>query len=121
MCVPLKFRIKLPLGLSETPFSIKENIVKIDGNLNTLGTGSTTSRPRVDRPSKGEGGTSGAVTLSTASTQLAGAGSGAPVDSARIAAIKQAISEGRFQINAEAIADSLIDTARDLLQSQRKA
>ena len=28
--------------------------------------------------------------------------------------------EGRFQINADAIADGLINTARDLLQSQRK-
>ena len=32
-----------------------------------------------------------------------------------------AILEGRFQVNAEAIADGLIDTARNLLQSQRKA
>jgi negative regulator of flagellin synthesis FlgM len=95
--------------------------VKIDGNIKTTGTGSTASRPRVDRSSKEEGSASGAVTLSAASTQLAGAGSGAPVDGARIAAIKQAIAEGRFQINPEAIADSLIDTARDLLQSQRKA
>jgi len=39
----------------------------------------------------------------------------------RIAEIKLAILEGRFQVNAEAIADGLIDTARNLLQSQRKA
>jgi len=37
------------------------------------------------------------------------------VNSARIQEIKQAISEGRFQINPEAIADRLIETARDLV------
>lgn len=44
-----------------------------------------------------------------------------PVNSARIAEIKQAIAEGRFKINPEAIADGLIDTARDLIRTQRRA
>lgn len=44
----------------------------------------------------------------------------APVNSARIQEIKQAISQGRFKINPEAIADRLIETARDLVNSQRK-
>jgi negative regulator of flagellin synthesis FlgM len=44
-----------------------------------------------------------------------------PVNTARIQEIKAAISEGRFKINPEAIADSLIETARDLVNSQRKA
>lgn len=43
-----------------------------------------------------------------------------PVDSARIQEIKQAISEGRFQINTGAIADRLIDSARDLLNSKQR-
>ena len=44
-----------------------------------------------------------------------------PVNTARIQEIKEAISQGRFRINPEAIADSLIDTARDLVNGQRKA
>lgn len=44
-----------------------------------------------------------------------------PVNTARIQEIKDAISQGRFKINPEAIADSLIDTARDLVNGQRKA
>ena len=44
-----------------------------------------------------------------------------PVNMARIQEIKDAISQGRFKINPEAIADSLIDTARDLVNGQRKA
>lgn len=43
-----------------------------------------------------------------------------PVNSARIQEIKQAISEGRFTINPEAIADRLIESARDLVNSSGK-
>ena len=44
-----------------------------------------------------------------------------PVNSARIQEIKDAISQERFRINPEAIASGLIETARDLVNSQRKA
>lgn len=44
-----------------------------------------------------------------------------PVNASRIQEIKEAISQGRFKINPEAIADGLIQTARDLVNSQRKA
>ena len=43
-----------------------------------------------------------------------------PVNTARIQEIKSAISEGRFKINPEAIADRLIESARDLLNSNGK-
>lgn len=41
------------------------------------------------------------------------------VDSARVEAIKLAISEGRFKINPEAIADSLLATVKDLVQNPK--
>ena len=41
------------------------------------------------------------------------------VDSARVDAIKLAISEGRFKINPEVIADSLLATVNDLMQNQK--
>lgn len=44
-----------------------------------------------------------------------------PVNAARIQEIKDAIAQGRFTINPEAIADGLIQTARDLVNSQRQA
>lgn len=47
-----------------------------------------------------------------------------PVNTARVQEIKQAISEGRFKINPEAIADRLIESARDLISkssNQRQA
>jgi negative regulator of flagellin synthesis FlgM len=44
-----------------------------------------------------------------------------PIDSSRVQEIKQAIAEGRFRINPEAIAERLISTAQELIDAQRKA
>lgn len=37
------------------------------------------------------------------------------VNAAKVAEIKQAISEGRFEVNPEAVAGRLLDTVRDLI------
>lgn len=37
------------------------------------------------------------------------------VDSAKVAEIRQAISEGRFKVNSEAVAERLLQTVRDLI------
>lgn len=60
-----------------------------------------------------------AVSLSQVAGSLQ-AGERPPVNTARIQEIKQAISEGRFKINPEAIADRLIESARDLVNSNGK-
>lgn len=57
------------------------------------------------------------VRLSGASAEL---GSEPALDSARLQEIRQAISEGRFAINPSAIADRLIESARELVASQRR-
>ncbi|MDD2686410.1 MAG: flagellar biosynthesis anti-sigma factor FlgM [Gallionella sp.] len=36
-------------------------------------------------------------------------------DAAKVAEIKQAISDGRFKVNSEVVADRLIQTVRDLI------
>jgi negative regulator of flagellin synthesis FlgM len=41
------------------------------------------------------------------------------VNATKVAEIKQAISEGRFQVNSSAVADSLIKSVTDLISSQR--
>lgn len=61
-----------------------------------------------------------AVVLSSVANALQGTDK-PPVNAARIQEIKDAISQGRFKINPEAIADGLIESARDLINSQRKA
>ncbi len=47
--------------------------------------------------------------------------SGEVVDAQRVAEIRQAIAQGKFQINPDAIADKLIESVRELLQGQRTA
>jgi len=95
--------------------------VKIDSNLKPSGTAGNVGRARSERASKGSSAAAAEVQLSNLSAQFSSAGNEAPIDGARIAEIKLAISEGRFKVNAEAIADGLIETARDLLLKQRQA
>lgn len=61
-----------------------------------------------------------AVSLSSLASTLQG-GEKPPVNAARIQEIKEAIAQGRFKINPEAIADGLIDSARDLINTRRQA
>ena len=58
--------------------------------------------------------------LNSVAAQLAASESEAPFDANRVAEIKQAIAEGRFSINAGAIADRLIASAKELVDSQRQ-
>ena len=62
------------------------------------------------------------VDISSLSARLQEVGSAdGPANSQRIAEIKQAISEGRFQINPEKIADGLLSSVRDILGRDVKA
>jgi negative regulator of flagellin synthesis FlgM len=93
--------------------------MKID-SLKPLDVGSP-GRPTAKAAPKATAESSGTsdVRLSPASTALSAQ---APeVNQARVQAIRQAIAEGRFEINASAIADRLITSARELVDSQRQA
>jgi negative regulator of flagellin synthesis FlgM len=62
------------------------------------------------------------VELSSLASQLAAASDDEPpFDAGRVAEIKQAISEGKFSINASAIADRLIVSAKELLGSRHES
>ena len=82
--------------------------------------GSTTPRDGVaaasDKPAVGAAApeASATVALSPAATLLAGANS-ADFDAEKVARIAQAIRDGKFQVNAEAIADKLIANTQELL------
>lgn len=64
------------------------------------------------------------VNLGTAGAQMqvmANSMAGTPtVNAAKVAEIKQAISEGRFQVNAGAIADGLISSVRDMINTAQQ-
>ena len=55
------------------------------------------------------------VALSTAASTLLSGSSSAEFDTAKVARISQAIADGKYSINAEAIADKLISNAQELL------
>jgi len=55
------------------------------------------------------------VELSTTVTQLASGGNEGVFDAEKVQRISDAIREGKFQVNPEAIADKLIANAQELL------
>jgi negative regulator of flagellin synthesis FlgM len=55
------------------------------------------------------------VALSPAASALAGAGTDPAFDTAKVERVAQAIRDGKFTVNAEAIADKLILNAEELL------
>lgn len=61
------------------------------------------------------------VTLGSTATQLgkmeASMASSPVIDDKKVAEIKQAISEGRFQVNSGMVADRLIQSVRDLISN----
>lgn len=81
------------------------------------GTNAPTAAPQ------GKSGAQDKVQITALSSQLqameSSMGNMPVVDSARVEAIKLAISEGRFKINPEVIADSLLASVKDLMQNQK--
>lgn len=62
------------------------------------------------------------VELSSAATSLLSGARGAPVeiDAAKVARVSQAIADGSFRIDPEAIADKLIANAQEVLASVKR-
>jgi negative regulator of flagellin synthesis FlgM len=60
------------------------------------------------------------VRLSSAATGLLAAGATPEFDAAKVERVRQAISDGTYRIDAEAIADKLIANAQDVLGAARR-
>lgn len=100
--------------------------MKIEGNNNIkalAGTqiGDSRTRAAAESPRQTEG-AGGNVQFSPLSASLAKAetimSSTPVVDPARVEEIRQAISEGRFKVDAERIADGLLASVRQMLDAQ---
>jgi negative regulator of flagellin synthesis FlgM len=97
--------------------------VKIEGTVKSVGgppSGENRTRPST-KP--GEASASGEkVELSSLSSSLNKAetamANSPVVDRARVDEIRQAISEGRFKVDAGRVADGLIDSVRQMLDAQ---
>ena len=100
--------------------------MKIDKSINSLPPSplsESTARASTPKPSTTPASPDGvSVSLGSASSQLRSmeveVANAPAVDAKKVAEIKQAISEGRFQVNSGVIADRLIQSVRDLIRSQ---
>jgi negative regulator of flagellin synthesis FlgM len=101
--------------------------VKIDTSVKSLNPASGQSAAAKGAVAPGSAGGNSVqgtqVQLSPQATALLGAEAvlkeSPVVDAKRVAEIKQAIAEGRFSINPENIADSLLENVRQMLQGRQ--
>jgi negative regulator of flagellin synthesis FlgM len=100
--------------------------VKIDNSIKPVGNAAVSSGGARSGKSAGVATNSGgdaSVQLSPLASQMQAIESGmanAPVvDAAHVAAIRQAIADGLFKVNPDVVADHLLATARELLQSRQ--
>ncbi len=98
--------------------------MKIEGSIKPVA-GPLSGEPRAKpqtTPKQAGGEAEGKVELSALSSSLSRAeaaiASTPVVDRARVEEIRQAISEGRFQVDAGRIADGLLESARELLEAR---
>jgi len=99
--------------------------MKIDSSMKSVSAGAVSAggaKPGKGAASAPNSGGGDRVQLSPLSSQLHAIESSMAdtpvVDSARVAQIRQAIADGRFKVNPDAVADSLLQTARELLRSR---
>jgi len=104
--------------------------VKIDNNVKSLGSSSVGethargTRSGGAKASSGQQSQSAGVQLSPLGSQLsnieASLANVPVVDAARVAEIKQAITDGQFKVNPEVVADRLIDTVKELIRAHKE-
>ena len=96
----------------------KGTTVKIDSTTSTTSSvAATRQRAAVTQPASDA---AAEVHLSELAAQLQSPGDTATFDASRVAEIKQAIAEGRFEIHSEAIADRVIASASELVGARRQ-
>lgn len=103
--------------------------MKVDGSIRSIQGGQVSESQTRGAKSSSAGSTSAAngggprIELSSLGSQLAGIEASLAdvpvVDIQRIDEIKLAISEGRFKVNSEVIADKLLETVQELIRAQK--
>ncbi len=97
--------------------------MKVESGIKSVGGPPTgEARPKAQPNQPQPSGAQGKVELSALSSSLSKAeaaiASTPVVDKARVDEIRQAISEGRFQVDQNRIADGLIQSVRDMLETR---
>ncbi len=99
--------------------------MKIDNTLKPVSAGASAGNVSPPKPEAGQKvQQTESVQISALSSQLnameASMASAPNVNMDKVNQIKQAISEGRFKINPEAISSKLIDSVKELIQSNKQ-
>lgn len=100
--------------------------MKIESSVKSVAPKPTggTSRPAAGAKSNASAANGPQVELSSVATHLQQAGqvgaTSETFNAEKVAEIRQAIAEGRFQINPDRIADGLINSVRDMLAQNRR-
>ncbi len=98
--------------------------MKIPSAITSIGKSPDSGRAKsaAQKPARSASASSDQVDLSPLAASLQQAGAAMDdtpvVDAARVAEVKQAISEGRFQVRPERIADGLLQSVRDMLANR---
>lgn len=99
--------------------------MKIENSYKTVGNAGGDLKTRATRASPAQAGASSSDVelspLASQITKLSGSSDASQVDAAKVSELKQAISEGRFEVHPEKIADGLISSVRQMLQAQARS
>lgn len=82
--------------------------------------GATGAGRSTSRSSASSSATGVTVTLSAQTQSLSAPGASEVVDSGKVEAMRSAIQNGSFKVNAEAIADKLLSNAKEMLTAARR-
>lgn len=100
--------------------------MKIDNSVSSIGgvpSGESRQRPGKSSapPAEASGDKVALSSLASRMQEVEAALANVPVaDASRIAEIKQAMAEGRFQVDASKVADGLIESVRQMIASQAR-
>jgi negative regulator of flagellin synthesis FlgM len=101
--------------------------MKIDNSIKTVGKiagESVTGKGARAESAIAKPGPGASVATSGLSSELRALGAqmsgGEVVDAARVSKIKQAMSEGRFKVNPDVVADRLLETVREMLSTYKR-
>ena len=95
--------------------------MRIDNSNKVTGSITTGSQPSVKgNGSKGNNLSTDNVELSSLQVIGNSLANIPDIDVARIEEVKQAIAQGRFKVNPEIVADKLLETVKELIQSHKE-
>ncbi len=90
------------------------------GRIEAVADGAQKKVDRVNSDKPGAIGKSNNVHISSLSMSIQSLDANSePINTAKVAEIKQAISEGHFKVNPDVVADRLLETVKELIQNKR--